>query len=39
MKNFVKTFHKKGYYFTHLQQRFPYIIETKLKNEFIMDNK
>ena len=39
MKNFVKILDNEVHDFTHLQQIFPNIIETKLIKQIIMDNK
>ena len=43
MTNFVKALdgilYVLGHDFTHLQQTFPHIIDTKLIREFIMDQK
>ena len=39
MKNFVKVLNNDVHDFTHLQQRFPNIIETKLRREIIMDQQ
>ena len=39
MKNFVKLLDKDGYNFINLQQRFPHIIDTKLRSKFIMDQQ
>ena len=39
MKNFIKVLDKEVHDYTHLQQRFPHIIETKLWMEFIIDQQ
>ena len=39
MKNLVKVLDNEVHDFTHSQQKFPNIIETKLRREIIMDQK